>query len=403
MSITGNELRTRRRVRLLSHPVRSAIVESLTIETASAAELAEQLGVAVETVRSHLRKLMGVGLVERVEKTRRRGVPEFLYRATAPHQVIHGRGSSGSIPSHRTGEATLRSLRLMLREARAAIQAGTFTERDEVVASRFPFPVDARALQEAYEIHAGLMEQTVAAADRGKARVDAGGEGILAEAAVLFFEMPISPWPTPLSPDAVRRGQWERTSNRSAIDRIAGTIQVLRLKVLDFLSLRPATAAEIAHALRVPAEEVRYELKQLQQGGFVETHAERSRRGVRERVFIARSRNTIFYPDDVTVYEGHRLATFHESLVSRIFGDAVDALRAGAFGMGENALLARVLTWLDHRGFAEIEARHADAVHELMDLREACLRRIEEAETEPRVAYSGLLLFERAPHSPPAD
>lgn len=68
-------------VKALSHPVRARAFFVLSTRTASPKELAEELGVRLEVVSYHVRRLLAAGLIELVRREPRRGVKESYYRA----------------------------------------------------------------------------------------------------------------------------------------------------------------------------------------------------------------------------------------------------------------------------------------------------------------------------------
>jgi DNA-binding transcriptional ArsR family regulator len=75
------------KVRLALSPLRQRLLERLR-EPASAAQLAEQLGLPRQKIGYHLRLLEQAGLVELVEQRQRRGCQERILRASASAFVV---------------------------------------------------------------------------------------------------------------------------------------------------------------------------------------------------------------------------------------------------------------------------------------------------------------------------
>ena len=69
------------------HPMRARLLAELA-EPASAAQLAQRVGLSRQKVNYHLRLLEGAGMVELVEERKRRGCTERVMRATSKAFVV---------------------------------------------------------------------------------------------------------------------------------------------------------------------------------------------------------------------------------------------------------------------------------------------------------------------------
>jgi DNA-binding transcriptional ArsR family regulator len=67
--------------RALAHSLRATILDALGKATRSPNELAEELGEPLGNVSYHVTTLRGLGLIELVDTTPRRGALEHYYRA----------------------------------------------------------------------------------------------------------------------------------------------------------------------------------------------------------------------------------------------------------------------------------------------------------------------------------
>lgn len=180
---------SRDKVAVVENPLRLAIVSSLTLRPATAAEVAKELDSPVEKVRDQLRWLRRADLVEVKEKARRGGTSENVYSVDPGKHLIE-RGELGGLSSHRFDVAHARLLRLMFREAMEAARAGTYAERPEHALLRFLLPLDERGWEEAMAIYDRVAAEVLTARAESQARLDADEqeEEILARVTTLLFE-----------------------------------------------------------------------------------------------------------------------------------------------------------------------------------------------------------------------
>jgi hypothetical protein len=181
----------RDKLAVIENPLRLAVVSSLTLRPATAAQVAEELETPVEKVRQQLRWLRRVDLVEVEGKARRGAITENVY-SVDPDKHLLKRGELGDLSSRRIDVADARLLRLMFREAMEAARAGTYAERPEHALLRFLLPLDELGWEEAMSIYDRVAAEVLTARTESAARLDADEqeEEILARVTTLLFESP---------------------------------------------------------------------------------------------------------------------------------------------------------------------------------------------------------------------
>ncbi|MFL5872206.1 MAG: helix-turn-helix domain-containing protein [Solirubrobacterales bacterium] len=173
---------------VLGNSLRLAIVSRLTLQPATAAEVAEELDQPAEKVRYHLRWLRNRDLVDVEEKVSRRGRLQNVYSAD-PRKHLIQRGELNGVAGRRFDLAQARLLRLMFREAIDAARAGIYDNRPEHTLLRVLLPLDEKGWEEATAIHDRVTEEVLAVREESQVRQEAGEEqAILTRVATLFFE-----------------------------------------------------------------------------------------------------------------------------------------------------------------------------------------------------------------------
>lgn len=386
----------RDRLTTIVNPLRLAIVTSLQVEPATAAEVAESLGVPAEAVRHQLRKLSRSEQVQRLGKSRRRGTTEYAYSAD-PRCNVLSPGDPPVVSGPLLDRAQARLLRLTFGEAKAAIDARTLHSRDEHALVRFPLPLDERGWKHALDIHQELVEETFAEIERAKSRIARRGEQpFQASAAFLFFENCLADWPYSLSEDARELALAQWASTRQDVDDVRSLTDPLMFKLSDALGVGPAGATELADRIGIPVEKIRYRLDRLLRAGLIRVYEERQRRGTVERLYVSENRRHLFSDEEAADLKAAKVNSFDRLFVSRVFSEALEATRAGAF-RDRDFHLARIPMRIDAQGFASISALIHIAVERLFELRERCLKGLDGGDALERLAFSDLLLFEQSP------
>jgi DNA-binding transcriptional ArsR family regulator len=176
------------KISVVGNPLRLAIVSSLSLKPATAAEVAKELDQPAEKVRYHLRWLRDRDLVEVQRKVRRGGITENVY-GVDPHMHLVKRGELEGVAGSDADLANARLLRLMFREAMDAARAGTYGSRSQHTLLRVLLPLDEDGWEEALAIHDRVTEEVLAVRKESEARLEAGeDQEILTRIAALFFE-----------------------------------------------------------------------------------------------------------------------------------------------------------------------------------------------------------------------
>lgn len=394
---SGDTLATKRlRLAAAGDATMRAIVDRLLLRgPISAAEIASDLDLDAQAVRHLLRRLLKGGIVERGEKSNRRGVLEFLYSCDLRRSALSSDICSG-LPADQVERALTRVLRELFRETKAASESGSYFAREEFINARFPLPLDEQGWRRAGLLHTRLLDTTAAAAKRAAARLSQGAEPIDVTAATLLFQIPGSRWPAPFAdgeplPEQIRR----RPKRRQPISIVAHT-EPLRLKIVDTLTLRPAAAVELAAEIGAPLERIRYELRVLERAAMVKVHSRREQRGAMENVFIADPPRMTFFAEDASNTSDLALRDFVTEWTRLVFGEAVQSIREGSFRDRSLWHLTRTPLRLDSQGFIEISASFDITLEGLFDLREACLARQVSGGAAAFPGFFNLLLFEKA-------
>lgn len=156
-----------RYVKALSHPLRVRILAILEEGEASPVRLAELLDATLGTVAYHVRTLHGLGLLELVRETRRRGAIEHTYRARGRPTISDEAWAHA--PTIAKQALIGASLQQLSEYARASAAAGGFDGADSHL-TRTVLRLDARGWEELARACGRLLEEAeqlqAAAAER---------------------------------------------------------------------------------------------------------------------------------------------------------------------------------------------------------------------------------------------
>jgi DNA-binding transcriptional ArsR family regulator len=184
------------------------------------------------------------------------------------------------------------------------------------------------------------------------------------------------------------------TTERHMPELVALMTDPLRHAIVTALTLEAASVADLAAQLDVPAERVRYQIKRLRQTGIVEVHGQRERRGAREHTYIANSRRATYSTENALLDPDNPWKKHGLAMLRVMFGEAVEATRAGAFRDRDDYFVVRIPMRLDEKGFSEVSEIYDAALEGLFTLREKCLARLEQGNEESNPAMSLLFFYE---------
>lgn len=161
---------SRKFIQATAHPVRVQILKVLGERIASPKEIAEITGEPVGTVAYHARVLLEFDFVELAKTEARRGATEHFYRAK-PESFL-GPQHWGATPRLLRSGIAASALRELSQRVAAAIEAGTFQEREASGLSSLPLRVDEEGWRQIREIVVGADQAVVEAGKQATLRLD---------------------------------------------------------------------------------------------------------------------------------------------------------------------------------------------------------------------------------------
>ncbi|HEV7399925.1 MAG TPA: winged helix-turn-helix domain-containing protein [Solirubrobacterales bacterium] len=187
---TGNEGGIDRRlVDLAADSVRVKALVRLNERTASATQLASELGVDPAVMTGHLKKMLDQGLIEVVADRSAGGTGEFRYRALVRALWSNEEWAALSLEERRQLGAWL--VKAILADADESLESGLFAARDDSHASRSVAVVDERGWRDLVRIHSEALEASFAVqAESAERLAESGEDGITVMSATLCCEMP---------------------------------------------------------------------------------------------------------------------------------------------------------------------------------------------------------------------
>lgn len=131
---------------IVSHPLRRRIWDAITEQPVSPRELADQMGVPVNDVAYHVRRLRDLGVIELARTQPVRGATQHFYRALRrPHLSDEEVEALG--PERATQDAS-HVFKLEFADAAASLEVGKLVERPEHYVFRLPVTLDEEGWQE---------------------------------------------------------------------------------------------------------------------------------------------------------------------------------------------------------------------------------------------------------------
>jgi DNA-binding transcriptional ArsR family regulator len=178
-----------RLLKALAHPVRMHLLGVLSHRDISPAEFARERGEPVSNVSYHFRALEKLNCIEVVRTRPVRGSTEHFYRRT--ETVVFDDDSWPRLPGEARQIVASSILRDLVGRMTKAIQAGTFTAREDVHITWKPVHLDERGWSEVTAILASAFEAIGEAEVRAVQRMaESGEEGLVATVALAGFESP---------------------------------------------------------------------------------------------------------------------------------------------------------------------------------------------------------------------
>lgn len=176
-----------RLVKALAHPLRVEILTILNERMASPNELSKELDEGLSQVSYHVKVLKDFECIEMVKTEPRRGAVEHYYRATA--RAFFTDREYKHLPDSIKPGATAATMRMLMEDVGGALNAGTFTSRDDMHLSWTPGVVDEQGWEESVDVVNEALERvlTIQAAS-AKRLAKSGEEGIPVTTALMNYE-----------------------------------------------------------------------------------------------------------------------------------------------------------------------------------------------------------------------
>lgn len=148
-----------RLVKALGHPLRVQLLTILNARVASPNELSKETGEPLGNVSYHIRLLANLECIELVSTVPRRGAVEHYYRATV--RPWFDKSAWRDVPGSLRSSVSNEALSVVVEDAAAAIDAGTFDSRTDRHVSRTLLVLDEEAWTELAERLDELLERAV--------------------------------------------------------------------------------------------------------------------------------------------------------------------------------------------------------------------------------------------------
>ncbi|HEY8583417.1 MAG TPA: winged helix-turn-helix domain-containing protein [Capillimicrobium sp.] len=175
----------------LAHPLRAKVLARLNEGVASPNELSRELDEPLGNVSYHVKALLELGCIELVDTAQRRGAIEHYYRAIARARIDDS--AFKKLPASIRGEMSANTLEQMLKDATAALKAGTFDARTDRHQSWTKLHLDQQGWDDLVKLLAGTLDralelQAESASRRTKAKGGDAGEEITAVVTLMGYE-----------------------------------------------------------------------------------------------------------------------------------------------------------------------------------------------------------------------
>jgi len=179
----------RRLIRLASDPVRLRVLTLLNERPAGVSEVAAECELDVSSAARHLDAMHDASLIEVVGEVLNRGAVEQRYRALV--RVLWDDAEWEELGREEQQRLMVWIMAMIEADARAAIEQGTITSRNDSHISRTVSLVDEQGWREMTRIKQEALDAIFAAQAASAERLaEADTEGIPVLSALLCFELP---------------------------------------------------------------------------------------------------------------------------------------------------------------------------------------------------------------------
>jgi DNA-binding transcriptional ArsR family regulator len=198
-------------VKALTHPLRVEILMILNERTASPNELSKELNEGLGQVSYHVKVLRDYNCIELVDTAPRRGAVEHYYRATS--RAFLTDDDWRAMPESVKPGLSADLLQVIVDDAVAALEGGTFHRRDEHHQSWTPMLVDEQGWKDATDTLREALDRVLEIQAESAARLAKSSEqSIPISVTMLGYEVP------PTSPQAPlkKKAEAARQANKDA-------------------------------------------------------------------------------------------------------------------------------------------------------------------------------------------
>lgn len=184
-----------KRLKALSHDVRVEILTLLNERTLTPRQIREEMGLDLDLINYHLRKLEDGDCIRSVELFGEGEAAEYSFTATERALLTTEDMERLSLGAKKRLSHSF--MQYVIEGAARAQQAGTLDARDDRHLSTAKFQVDEMGWRELVDATEGFMEAVMEIEERNGKRLEVTGEEPLLTAMVtiMSFEVPPAPWP----------------------------------------------------------------------------------------------------------------------------------------------------------------------------------------------------------------
>jgi DNA-binding transcriptional ArsR family regulator len=182
-----------------------------------------------------------------------------------------------------------------------------------------------------------------------------------------------------------------------ASKRAASLGHELRQGIIQATIRGPVSAAEIAEKVGLPADKVRYQLRQLAEVGIVDVVERKARRGVVEHFHLVNDSRTVLEDDDLGDLPAGVRDRFYTQIFKLVVGAASRSFRAGVLGRREESFVLNVPLRLDAEGWTELGPIYRKTLSDVERVKAKSEARLKTRGEEPILATAALFLFELPP------
>jgi DNA-binding transcriptional ArsR family regulator len=200
-------------IKSLAHELRADILAILNERIASPNELAKELDEGLSQVSYHVKVLKDYEVIKLVKTEPRRGAVEHYYKATSRAYLT--KPDWRHLPETVRESMSAELLQAIVDDAVAAMEEGTFDDREDRHLSWTPLMLDEPAWKSLQKLLDDTLEQALKLNGEAAKRLAKSGEkGISASVSMLGYEVPDSAAKKPLKRKAKATGKKAKAAKK---------------------------------------------------------------------------------------------------------------------------------------------------------------------------------------------